>query len=134
MGRRLLVLGVLGILWGVIGPQPAVAGMEEEAARQLQLAEDDLASGNFERAAASAASVLRLEPGLHEALVVRALALQGLGRLDDAAALLRAYKDLRGSLQIDPPRHAPPTDAGSGGGSRSRSRRTSATSSGTSLP
>jgi len=84
-----------------LAPAPAPAGTGEEAARQLQLAEDDLTAGQFERAAASAASALRLDPSLHEALVVRALALKGLGRLEDAAALLRAYKDLRGTLPAD---------------------------------
>lgn len=74
---------------------------EEEAARQLELAEQDLADGNYERAAASAASALRLHPGLHEAMVVRALALEGLGKTQDAAGLLRAYRDLRGSLPLD---------------------------------
>ena len=82
-------------------PHPAAAGSPDEAARQLQLAEDDLTAGNYERAAASATSALRLDPALQEALVVRALALKGLGRLEDAAALLRAYKDLRGTLPAD---------------------------------
>ena len=83
-------------------PCSAFAGTEGEAARQLELAEADLTSDNFERAAASAASALRLDPGLYDALVVRALALKGLGRLEDAAGLLRAYRDLRGSLTLDP--------------------------------
>ena len=96
-----LVAFVAALLIGVGGPTQASAGGEEEAARQLQLAEEDLTSGNFERAAASAASALRLDPGLLDALVVRALALQGMGRLDDAAALLRAYRDLRGTLPVD---------------------------------
>ena len=73
----------------------------EEAARQLNLAEEDLAAGNFERAAASAASALRLDPSLHAAFVTRALALRGLGEIADAAALLRAYVDLRGGLPLD---------------------------------
>lgn len=54
----------------------SMAAPSEEAQRQLQLAEDDLAEGQFERAAASAASALRLDPSLQEALVVRALALK----------------------------------------------------------
>jgi len=80
---------------------PAHAGMEEEAERQLQLAEEDLEAGNCERAAASAASAQRADPSRHEAFVVRALALQCLGDLEDAAALLRAYKVLRGKLPLD---------------------------------
>ncbi len=74
---------------------------EESAAKQLQLAEDELESDQFEQAAASAASALRLDPSLHSAMVVRALALQRLGQLEDAAGLLRAYRDLRGTLSID---------------------------------
>ena len=96
----LLVLGA-AFLGCVALPSPVAAGTEEEAARQLELAEADLDADNFERAAASAASALRLDPGLYGALVVRALALKGLGRLEDAAGLLRAYRDLRGSLALD---------------------------------
>lgn len=98
--RPALVLGLLLAL-GMPFQGIAHAGTEEEAARQLELAEEDLATGNFERAAASAASALRLDPALQEALVTRALALKGLGRLEDAAALLRAYMDLRGTLTLD---------------------------------
>ena len=99
---QLLLLALCGaLLVGVAQPSPAFAGSEEEAARQLELAEADLTTDDFERAAASAASALRLDPGLHGALVVRALALKGLGRLEDAGALLRAYRDLRGSLALD---------------------------------
>ena len=104
MAHRLLQLLLVlcgAVLLGVGPPGSAFAGTEDEAARQLELAEADLTSDNFERAAASAASALRLAPGLHGALVVRALALQGLGRLEDAGALLRAYRDLRGSLALD---------------------------------
>jgi len=75
--------------------------MEQEAERQLRLAEEDLEAGNCERAAASAASAQRADPSRHEAFVVRALALQCLGDLEDAAALLRAYKVLRGKLPLD---------------------------------
>ena len=83
------------------GPPLAWASSQEEAARQLELAEADLLAGNYERAAASAASALRLDPSRHDALVVRGLALQALGQLDDAAALLRAYRDMRGGLPVD---------------------------------
>ena len=100
----LLLLLVLGcaLFVGVSQPSSALAGTEDEAARQLELAEADLTADNFERAAASAASALRLDPGLYGALVVRGLALKGMGRLEDAAGLLRAYRDLRGSLALDP--------------------------------
>ena len=85
----------------LLAPLPALAGSSEEAARQIELAEEDLAAGNYERAAASAASALRLDPGRTDALVVRGLALKGLGRLEDAASLLRTYRDLRGPLPVD---------------------------------
>jgi tetratricopeptide (TPR) repeat protein len=96
MRRALLLLLLL-----IAAPASAVAGIEDEANRQIELAEQDLASGNFERAAASASSALRLDPSRHDALVVRGLALQGLGRPEEAAALLRAYIDLRGTLPVD---------------------------------
>ena len=103
MKHRLVLLALTaGLLLGAVGTSPAVAGTEEEASRQLELAEADLTAGNFERAASSAASALRLDPSLLNALVVRGLALNGLGRSADAAALLRAYRDLRGTLELDP--------------------------------
>jgi len=96
---RLLVVLLVALLVPVA---PAHAdGPQEQAQRQLQLAEEDLEAGSYERAAASAASALRFDPGLQEALVVRALALKGLGRLEDAVSLLRAYRDLRGTLPLD---------------------------------
>ena len=95
------MIGTLGLLVALLMATAVRAGPADEATRQLELAEADLASGNFERAAASAASALRLDPGLHAALVTRALALQGLGRTDDAGALLRAYRDLRAGLPLD---------------------------------
>lgn len=94
---RLVLFAVVALGVGT----PAWAGTSDEAARQLQLAEDDLTACNYERAASSAASALRLDPALQDAIVVRALALRGLGRLEDASALLRAYKDLRGALPAD---------------------------------
>ena len=99
--RCLGLIVVLFALLAISGASPALAGIEEEAARQIELAEEDLAAGNFERAAASAASALRLDPSKIEGLVVRGLALKELGRLEDAGALLRAYRDLRGTLPLD---------------------------------
>ena len=90
------------MLVGVVQPGPAVAGTEEEAARQLELAEADLEGGRAEQAAAAAASALRLDPGLQQALVVKALAYRAMDRADEARSLLRAYLDLRGSLTPDP--------------------------------
>ena len=90
------------LLVGIGQPGLAVAGTEEEATRQLELAEGDLEGGRAEQAAAAAASALRLNPGLHQALVVKALAYRALDRADEARSLLRAYLDLRGSLTPDP--------------------------------
>ena len=98
MARRLQLLLVVlcGALFiGVGQPIPAFAGSEEEAARQLELAETDLEAGRAEQAAAAAASALRLDPGLHGALVVKALAYRAMDRADEARSLLRAYLDLR---------------------------------------
>ena len=100
-GRICFLLALVGFALLALSPRASYAGLEEEADRQIQLAEEDLAAGNYERAAASAASALRLDPGRHEAFVIRGLALQGLGRLEDAAGLLRAYLDLRGTLPAD---------------------------------
>ena len=104
-GELLVTLAlVLLVLLTALSPplvSDAHAGIEEEALRQLDLAEEDLAAANYERAAASAASALRLDPGLLAALVTRALALKGMGQLEDARALLRAYTDLRGTLPVD---------------------------------
>jgi tetratricopeptide (TPR) repeat protein len=79
----------------------AIAGDPSEAERQLGLAEADLAAGNPERASQAAASVLRLDPGLLTAFVVKAIAYRELGRLEEARALLLTYIDLRGSLPRD---------------------------------
>lgn len=92
---------LLLIVLVLLGPTALANSSEEEAQRQLELAEQDLDDDNYERAATAAASALRLDPGRLDALVVRALALRGLGRLEDAAGLLRAYRDLRGSLPHD---------------------------------
>ena len=100
MPARRTVLAIVVLLVATVCVGPAGAS-PEEAQRQLQLAEEDLTNGSYERAAASAASALRFDPSLQEALVVRALALKGLGRLEDAAGLLRAYRDLRGTLPLD---------------------------------
>ena len=84
-----------------VGQPSPVPSDEAPGARQLRLADEDLDAGNFERAAASAASALRLDPSLTAALVVRGLALEGLGRLDEARSLLKVYADLRGTLALD---------------------------------
>ena len=74
----------------------------EAADRQLKLAEADIAGGNPERGAAAASSALKLDPACTEALFVRGLALHRSGRESEASALLLTYRDLRGTLALDP--------------------------------
>ena len=77
MRHRGVITGILlalalALLLAAGLPSTAVAGIEEEATRQLQLAEEDLAAGHCDhRAGASAASAPRLNPALQEALVTR---------------------------------------------------------------
>ena len=94
----LLLIGTMAIL----APGQAVACEIEAADRQLKLAEVDIDGGNPERAAAAAGSALKLDPACTEALFVRGLALHRAGRTGEAKGLLVAYKDLRGSLSLDP--------------------------------
>ena len=89
--RRILVLCLLLSL--AAGPALA-ASAEEEATRQITFARGELADGRFDRALRSAESALTLAPALYEAMVVKALAYEGLGRTDLALALLAAYAEL----------------------------------------
>ena len=75
---------------------PAHAGSEEEAQRQAGFARDELREGHYDRALKSAESALRLHPALYEALVLKALAYEGLGDLDLARSLLLAYQEMTG--------------------------------------
>lgn len=86
----------------LLGLGHAVACEIEPADRQLRLAEADLDAGSPERAADAAASALRLDPACTQAMFVRGLALHRFGRADEARALLVAYRDLRGTLELDP--------------------------------
>jgi len=96
---------ILSLAVSFAGLFPAVAhadGLAAEASRQLELAESDFASEQYQRAADSAASAFRLDGTLHSALVVQGLALRYLGRIDEAKALLVAYTTIRGDLELDP--------------------------------
>jgi len=78
-------------------PSEALAqSMGEEAERQLAFARRELAEGKYERAVKSAESALRLNPALYEALLVKALALEGLGDKTKAQALIVTYQELAG--------------------------------------
>ena len=76
-------------------PSPAAA-QEEEATRQADFARQELADGQYDQALKSAESALRLQPTLYEAMLLKALAYEGLGNLELAESLVRAYVELAG--------------------------------------
>ena len=76
---------------------PATAGTAE-AERQLLFARGELEAGRFDRAVSSAESALRLDPGLYRAMVVKALALEGLGEFARAESMLVAYFELTAGI------------------------------------
>ena len=69
----------------------------EEAIRQARFARQELADGEYERALKSAESALTLAPALHEALLLKALAYEGLGEHGIARSLLLAHRAATGS-------------------------------------
>ena len=80
----------------------AAESLEEQAARQLTFAEEELTAGQFERALKSAESAQRLSPNLYGAFVVKALAYEGLGNTELAKSLLLAYLEVTSGLSSDP--------------------------------
>ena len=64
---------------------------QREASRQLEFARAELEGGDAEASVRSATSALRLDPERVEAMVVKALALEQLGRDREARVLLSAY-------------------------------------------
>ena len=97
--RSLLVAVTLALVcaWSAA---PAHAGSEEEAQRQADFARDELREGHYDRALKSAESALRLHPALYEALVLKALAYEGLGDLELARSLLLAYQEMSGLSEL----------------------------------
>ncbi len=93
MSRPLLLILFVSAL---LLPGIATAGSEEEAARQLEFAEAELAGERFDKALQSAESALRLNPTLYRAMAIKGLAYEGLGDLELAESLLRAYCELSG--------------------------------------
>jgi len=93
---RSIWLVLVAVLLGL--PLQALAETGEEAERQLAFARQELVDARFDRAVASAGSALRLNPALYEALLVKGLALEGLGDIDRAEALIVAYVELSGEL------------------------------------
>ena len=103
-GRLSTLFLMLIVLSSLASAPPASAGeateTEAQAARQLDLAREELADSRPERALLSAASALRLNPTLYEALLVKGLAYEQTGDLTRAAGLVVAYTDLVGSLAL----------------------------------
>ncbi len=80
----------------------AHAGAADEAERQASFAQDELAAGDYNRALKSAESALRLDPTRYDAFLLKARAYEGLGDLDLAESLVRAYGELVGGLDDRP--------------------------------
>ena len=103
MPRATSLCIALSLLFALSLPaSPAQAGMREEAERQLRFARDELTEERFERALASAESALRLEPTLYDAMIVKALAYEGLGDLKMAEVLLIAHGEVATGLKDRP--------------------------------
>lgn len=100
MRRYLLVLTALALFAAV--PTVASAQIEEEAARQIALAREDLAAGNYERAVNAASSALRLNPLLYEGLIIKGLAYEQLHETMLAYSLLITYQDLSRGMVENP--------------------------------
>ncbi len=103
--RSALSLAALVALSPLLSPAPAAADEVEEispAERQLQLAREDFAKGDYTRAVQACESALRLDSGLKEAFKIKGLALEQLGERDDARAMLKAYETLASGLPPDP--------------------------------
>jgi len=97
---RLCIALLALVLAGV--PVTASAQLEEEAARQIALAQKDLDDGNFERAVNSASSALRLNPLLYEALVIKGLAYEKLNETMLAYSLLVTYEEMSRGMVANP--------------------------------
>lgn len=94
------MIRVLLAILALLVATPAFAQLEEQAARQIQLARDDFEAGHYERAVNSASSALRLDPLLYDALVIKALAYEKLNEPMLAYSLLVTYQELtRGMTQ-----------------------------------
>ncbi len=101
--RSSLLLAALVATAPMLAPPPAHADEPElsPAERQLQLAREDFAKGDYTRAVQASESALRLDSGLKEAFKIKGLALEQLGERDDARAMLKAYQTLNSGLPDD---------------------------------
>ena len=83
---------------------PAWSFADEASNRATQLlvaAEADLNASRFQRAVTASRDALRHDETLHGALVVQGLALEGLGRFDEARSILGTYLTVRGGEPLD---------------------------------
>ncbi len=101
MHRLAPLLASLLVALACAGPAWA-DGSQDEAARQVQLAREDIDAGQYERAIAACDSALRLDATAQEAFKLKGLALEQMGQIDDARGMLLAYKSLRSGLPDDP--------------------------------
>ena len=99
---------LLAILLGAVLLPVGLAQADEASAemtpaqRQLQLAREDFAKGDFTRSIQACDSALRLDSGLKEAFKIKGLALEQLGEREDAKAMLKAYQTLNSGLPDEP--------------------------------
>lgn len=97
---RLICLLLLCLPTAAVAAEPT--NPEEEGRRQLSFGWDELQNGGFHDALKSAESALRLYPALYEAMVVKALAYEGLEDLRRAESWLQTYLELIGSSEPHP--------------------------------
>jgi Tfp pilus assembly protein PilF len=76
----------------------------EEAQRQLDFAWKELEQEKYGSAIKSAESTLRLDPALYMAMVVKALACEGLGEYREAESRLETYLVVTANLSQAPKR------------------------------
>ena len=97
---RVLIAAISLVLTLLLVAPAAHAQLAEQAARQIELAQQDFDEGNYERAVNSASSALRLDPLLYDALVIKALSYEKLNESMLAYSLLVTYQELtRGMTQ-----------------------------------
>ncbi|MCO4771674.1 MAG: hypothetical protein KDA24_16700, partial [Deltaproteobacteria bacterium] len=104
LGRGAVLLLAGGLLFGgLAAPTVALAqSMEQEAERQLDFAWKELENESWEKAVSSAESALRLNPALYTAMVVKALAYEGMGEFRKAESWLQTYLELTRALSQAP--------------------------------
>jgi MYXO-CTERM domain-containing protein len=80
----------------LLTPVPALAEdlLAGQAARQLEFAWKEIEGKKWDKAMKSADSAMRLNPALYTAMVVKAIAYEGMGQFEDAESWLLTYLDL----------------------------------------